>query len=56
MKITVIGCGWLGLPLSEIIPYVRLNSYSYDTNHLGTFFKGLLVGIFSYLLIRFVKF
>ncbi len=42
--------------LTQIIPYLRLNNYSYDTNTLGTFFKALIVGIFSYLLIRFVKF
>ncbi len=42
--------------LTQIIPYLRLNSYSYDTNNLGTFFKALIIGIFSYLLIRFVKF
>ncbi len=42
--------------LTQIIPYLRLNNYSYDTNNLGTFFKALIIGIFSYLLIRFVKF
>lgn len=42
--------------LTQIIPYLRLNSYSYDTNNLGSVFKALIVGIFSYLLIRFVKF
>lgn len=42
--------------LTQIIPYLRLNTYSYDTNNLGNIFKALLVGISSYLLIRFVKF
>ena len=42
--------------ITQIIPYLRLNNYSYDTNTLGTFFKSLILGIFSYLLIRFVKF
>ncbi len=42
--------------LTQIIPYLRLNNYSYDTNNLRTFFKSLIIGIFSYLLIRFVKF
>ncbi len=42
--------------LTQIIPYLRLNSYSYDTNNLGSVFKALIVGIFTYLLIRFVKF
>ncbi len=42
--------------LTQIIPYLRLNSYSYDTNNLGSVFKALIVGIFAYLLIRFVKF
>ncbi len=42
--------------LTQIIPYLRLNSYSYDTNNLGSILKAFIVGIFSYLLIRFVKF
>jgi hypothetical protein len=42
--------------LTQIIPYLRLNSYSYDTNNLGSVFKAFIVGIFAYLLIRFVKF
>lgn len=42
--------------VTQIIPYLRLNSYSYDTNNFGSAFKALIVGIFSYLLIRFVKF
>lgn len=42
--------------LTQIIPYLRLNTYSYDTNNLGTVFKALITGILSYLLIRFVKF
>lgn len=42
--------------LSQIIPYLRLNNYSYDTNNLGSVFKALIIGIFTYLLIRFVKF
>lgn len=42
--------------LTQIIPYLRLNCYSYDTNNLGSVFKALIVGIFTYLLIRFVKF
>ena len=42
--------------VTQIIPYLRLNNYSYDTNNLGSVFKASIVGIFSYLLIRFVKF
>lgn len=42
--------------VTTYVPYLRLNMYTYDTTTLGTVLKALLVGIFSYLLIRFVRF
>ena len=42
--------------VTTYVPYFRLNMYTYDTTTLGTVLKALLVGIFSYLLIRFVRF
>jgi hypothetical protein len=42
--------------LTTYVPYFRLNLYTYDTTTLGTVLKALLVGILSYLLIRFVRF
>ncbi len=40
----------------QFLPFFRANNFSYDINLLGTVIKALLVGITSYLLIRFVRF
>lgn len=42
--------------VTTYVPYLRANMYTYDTTTLGTALKALLVGILSYLLIRFVRF